>query len=162
MTNRIAEEDPFIKRHLEISTKAFNFPQRQGIQLGIFRNDFMIDQIKKFIFQIEINTIAVSCASFTDKLKNFYKHFSQKYPEYYSNYAEGSVPVYNEDIVDQISSAMTAACKLYDSDNCGKNLVVFIVQENEKNEFEQREIENSLWTKQYTVFNFLVKFTRGD
>jgi hypothetical protein len=145
---RIAEEDPFIKRHLEISTKASNFPQKQGIQLGIFRNDFMIDQFKKFIFQIEINTISVSCASFTDGLKKFYQFFSEKYPEYYRKYFEGSVPVHREDIVSQIGKAMSSACKLFDPEYFEKNLVIFIVQENEKNEYEQRIIENELWIKQ--------------
>ena len=134
---------------MEISTKAYNFPQRQGVQLGIFRNDFMIDQLRKFIYQIEINTVAVSCASFTDGLKKFYQHFSEKYPEYYVKYPEGSVPVNRKDIVGQITTAMYSACKLFDSDYPEKNLVIFIVQENEKNEFDQRSIEIELWEKQY-------------
>jgi hypothetical protein len=145
---RISEEDIFIKRHLEISTKAFNFPHKQGIQLGIFRNDFMIDQFKKFIYQIEINTISVSCASFTDGLKKFYQFFSDKYPEYFSKYIEGAVPVHRQDIVSQIGNAMSSACILFDAEYFEKNIVIFIVQENEKNEYEQRIIENELWIKQ--------------
>lgn len=122
----------------------------------------MIDQLKKFIYQVEINTISVSCASFTDCLKKFFKHFSEKYPEYFSRYSEGSVPVHTQDIVSQIANAMLTACKLYDSDSYEKNLVIFIVQDNEKNEFEQRFIENELWDKQYVYFYILAKLFQED
>jgi hypothetical protein len=62
---------------LDIADKVQNFTNIQKIQLGIFRNDYMIDKIKKFVYQIEINTIASSMGFFSDSIKNFI-NISQK------------------------------------------------------------------------------------
>ena len=108
----------------------------------------MVDQEKKFIFQIEINTIASSMGSFSDKMRGFFRFFAKKYPELYSEYNQENVPLEKELVIDNIASSMVAAIKLFSPDNYLKTLIVFVVQENERNEFDQREIEIQLWEKQ--------------
>jgi hypothetical protein len=145
----MSHDDSFIKNYLEISTKAFQNSKRQNIQLGIYRNDFMIDKIKKFIYQIEINTIASSMGSFSDGLKFFFNHFSKKYPDYYSKYFDmenNYVPINKENVIDNIVDSMYTAVKLFSNDY-QNNLIVFIVQDKERNEFDQRSIEEMLYEK---------------
>jgi hypothetical protein len=146
----MANEDSFVKNYLDISNKSYNSSKRQNIQLGIFRNDFMIDMYKKFIYQIEINTIASSMGTFSDGLKKFINHFSKKYPQYYSRYfdteSSNLVPLHKENVIDNMADSMFTAVKLFSNDyqNC---LIVFIVQEKERNEYDQRSIENLLYEK---------------
>lgn len=46
----------------------------------------MIDSIKKFIYQIEINTIASSMGFFSDALREFHQFFTKKYPDLFKKY----------------------------------------------------------------------------
>ncbi len=107
----------------------------------------MYDSIKKFLCQVEINTIASSLGSFSDNVKKFYHHFKNKYPEIYSQYCPGeySVPE-KEDTIEVIADSMKNAVDLL---NLGDNesIIVFVVQEKERNVFDQRAIENMLWNK---------------
>ena len=73
----ISEKDDFIKKLLDISKKVSSYEHKQNIQCGIFRNDYMIDKIKKFIYLNEYNTNGVDNFSFSDKLKHFYSFFSK-------------------------------------------------------------------------------------
>jgi glutathione synthetase len=140
-------DDSFISKYLEISKKAYNFNKKQKIQLGIFRNDYMIDKLKKFIFQVEINTIASSMGYFSDGIKQFYTYFSKKYPQYYD--ANNSVPLEKPNVIEKIVDSLYTASTLFSQE---KSIIVFIVQENERNEFDQRSIENGLYDK-YQIYS---------
>ena len=149
----ISEKDEFIKKLLEISKKVSTFENKQKIQCGFFRNDYMVDKVKKFIYQIEFNTIAVSMFSFSDKLKKFYSFFSNKYPEIYERYKDKEIPLEKKDVIPEFSSSLIESIKLFSPENYKNTLIIFVVQENEKNVFDQRTIENELYEK----YNILSK-----
>jgi hypothetical protein len=112
----------------------------------------MIDQIRNFICQVEINTIASSMGSHSDQLKKFFTHFSKKYPEHFKKYlksenARAYVPLEKENVIDNIADSMISAIKLFSPENYQKTLIVFIVPKEERNEFDQRAIENQLYEK---------------
>jgi hypothetical protein len=140
----LAKDDPFLTKYLEIYEKTLPEPESMKINFGIFRNDFMIDQFKQFIYQIEINTIACAGEYFTDNLRTFYLHFSKKYPEYFNKFNTDAIPLNGESITDSIATSMYTAIKLNHTDP-KETIVVFVIQEGEKNEFEQRAIEFQLW-----------------
>jgi len=117
------------------------------IQLGIFRNDFMVDRLKKFIYQVEFNTIASSMGTFSDKLKSFFNYFSKKYPTLYSDFKPERVPLEKENVIDNIAASMYSAIKLFSPTNYTNTIIVFVIQDNERNEFDQRSIEVLLWEK---------------
>lgn len=112
----------------------------------------MVDKIKKFIYQVEINTIASSMGTFSDGVKKFFNYFSKKYPEYYQRYLDPEstnvLPVQKDNVVESIVDSMYSAAKLFSPEDFHNTLVVFIVQEGEKNEYDQRSIETQLWEKQ--------------
>lgn len=146
----IAEKDEFVKKNLELSKKAAAFEHKQNIQLGIFRNDYMVDKNKKFIYQIEYNTIAATMGLFSDGLKKFYKYFSTKYPEIFAKYlnkADKQVPTEKEDTIETFCASMIEAIKLFSKEDYQNTLVIFVVQEGEKNIYDQRAVENELWNK---------------
>ena len=143
----ISEKDEFIKKSLEISKKVSTFENKQKIQCGFFRNDYMVDKVKKFIYQIEFNTIAVSMFSFSDKLKKFYSFFSNKYPEIYERYKDKEIPLEKKDVIPEFSSSLIESIKLFSPENYKNTIIIFVVQENEKNVFDQRTIENELYEK---------------
>jgi hypothetical protein len=111
----------------------------------------MIDRFKKFIYQIEINTIATTMGLFSDGVKKFFSHFSKKYPEYFSKYIDNEtyqVPLHKENVIDGIGDSMVEAIRMLFPDTFRNTLIVFIVQHDERNEFDQRAIENYLWENQ--------------
>lgn len=112
----------------------------------------MIDQFRKFIYQVEINTIASSMGSHSDNLKKFFSHFSKKYPEFFQKYINSDnsinyVPLEKENVIDNIADSMISAIKLFSPENYQKTLIVFIVPKEERNEFDQTAIENQLYEK---------------
>ena len=139
-----------MQKMIDLSIKANNFEKRQNIQLSIFRNDFMMDKFKKFIFQIEFNTIACSMGFFSDSIKKFYSHFSKKYPKYYEKYFNSSneIPLGKENVIESMADSMVKAIKLFSPDNYQNTIILTVVQENERNEYDQRSIETVLWDKQ--------------
>ena len=147
--NPLSESDEFIKKNLEISKKAHEFPQKQKIQLNIFRNDFMVDKIKKFIYQTEFNTIAVTMATFSDEMKRFYSYFSKKYPEFFDRFLnknDREVLIEKSDSIPNFVDSIIEGIKLF-NENYKETLIIFVVQENEKNIFDQRSIENDLYNR---------------
>ena len=109
----------------------------------------MVDKLKKFIFQVELNTIASSMGSFSDRQKGFFNYFSKKYSNLYADFKPERIPLEKENVVDSIANSMCEAIKLFSPDNYSETIVVFVVQEDERNEFDQRAIEVNLWEKLY-------------
>ena len=52
----LSNTNNFIKKNLEISQKAVNYEKKQKIKLGIFRNDYSLDQRKNFLFLSKYKT----------------------------------------------------------------------------------------------------------
>ncbi len=139
----------------------------------------MIDKYKKFIFQIEINTIASSMGFFSDSLRKFHQHFCNKFPDLYKKYIEIEssqkeefqynyrVPIDKPEVIPSIADAMNQALGIYITNlNNSNNLlnainsnltsnffskrnvfVLFVVQTNERNIYDQRAIETYLYDK---------------
>ena len=143
----LGEKDAFVKKFLDISVKASTFDKKQNISLGIYRNDFMVDTVKKFIFQIELNTIAACLGYFSDKMRKYYQDFSNLFPTEYANINLENIPnkPYN---IESIADSMLEAVKLFSPNEHKNMLIVFVVQEVERNEYDARSVQNALWEKQ--------------
>jgi len=108
----------------------------------------MVDATKKFVQQVELNTIASSMGMFSDGMKKFYSHFSNKYPELYSGINAENVPSNKAITLDSISNSMIEAIKLFSPENYNETIIVFVINENESNDYDIRKIEDKLWEKQ--------------
>ncbi len=111
------------------------------------RNDFLIDSVKKFIFQINLNTVGVNSGSFSDKMREYFHHFSEKYKEEYSQNSLENLQ-HKPNNVGSIIDSLFQAAKLFNVNDYKENLVVFVVDPNEINEYDTRAIQNRLYERQ--------------
>ena len=143
----ISEKDEFVKKNLEISKKLLNYEHKQKIKLGIFRNDYLFDKNQNFLFFTEYNTIASSMGTFSDKIKKFYSFFSQKYPDIFKKYSEKSIPTEGFDNIEKFAESMVEAIKLAFPQQYQDSIIVFVVQKNETNIFDQYSLSDELYNK---------------
>ena len=150
--NPISEKDEFVRKNLEISKKLVDYPNKQKIKLGIFRNDYLYDKVQKFLLFTEYNTIASSMGTFTDRLKKFYSYFVEKYPDVFKKYKEKIVPTEGLGNVEKFSEAMVEAIKLGFPQQYKESIIVFVVPKTETNIFDQYSIADELYNK-YKIFS---------
>ena len=143
----ISEKDEFVKKNLEISKKLVNYEHKQKIKLGIFRNDYLFDKNQNFLFFTEYNTIASSMGTFSDKIKKFYSHFSQTYPEIFKKYSEKEIPMEGFDNIEKFAESMHEAVKLAFPQQYKESIIVFVIQKNETNIFDQYSLSDELYNK---------------
>ena len=143
----ISEKDDFVKKNLEISKKLVNYEHKQKIKLGIFRNDYLFDKNQNFLFFTEYNTIASSMGTFSDKIKKFYSYFSQKYPENFKKFSEKEIPTEAFDNIEKFAESMHEAIKLAFPQQYKESIIVFIIQKNENNIFDQYSLSDELYNK---------------
>ena len=136
-----------MKKNLEISKKLVNYEHKQKIKLGIFRNDYLFDKIQNFFLFTEYNTIASSMGTFSDRLKKFYSHFSNKYPEIFKKYKDKLIPTEGFENVEKFAESMVEAIKVGFPQQYKESLIVFVVQKNETNLFDQYSISDELYNK---------------
>lgn len=123
----------------------------QPLALGLVRSDYMLDQITNQIKQIEYNVISVSFAGLGPKVANLHRYLNQSGAY---DAQSGSKQYYNQhDIATSEATAnlvegLAKANDLYHreqksgSENPTKStIVLFVVQENERNVFDQRHLE---------------------
>eukprot|EP00127_Corallochytrium_limacisporum_P000834 Clim_evm10s26 gene=Clim_evmTU10s26 len=151
-----AATDDFTRKLLEINDRVLAEGRTQVLNLGMHRSDYMLDSSKATcetdcaqIKQIEINTIA---ASFGGLGTQFYKlHqflLEDRLPlllEESSDLAEsmrGALP--ENTAVEGLASGLAAAHRAYGKANA---VVMMIIQPGERNSFDQRWIEYTLWRK---------------
>ena len=65
----------------------------------------------------------------------------------YLNKADKQVPTEKEDTIETFCASMIEAIKLFSKEDYQNTLVIFVVQEGEKNIYDQRAVENELWNK---------------
>ena len=145
--NPIAEKDEFVRKNLDISKKLVNYEHKQKIKLGIFRNDYLFDKVQNFLLFTEYNTIASSMGTFSDRLKKFYSFFSEKYPDIFKKYKDTIIPVESYDNIDKFSESMVEAIQLGFPNQYKESIIVFVVQKNETNIFDQCSISDDLYNK---------------
>lgn len=118
----------------------------QTLSLGLFRSDYMFDEQKHSIKQIEFNTVSVSFGGLSSKVGLLHDYLNKSgsynsYELYYGN----SIPVSNS--IKELALGLARANKEYanGSINSARNpVVLFIVQDKERNCFDQRHVEYSL------------------
>lgn len=109
----------------------------------------MIDQNQTYPMLVEFNTISVCLGYFSDKIRKFYNDFSKKYPDLYAEYNQDNNHLPNKPLnQDCIADSIFEAVKLFSPENFSNTLIVFVIQNGEKNEYDARNIQNILFDKQ--------------
>ena len=143
----ISEKDEFVKKNLDISKKLVNYEHKQKIKLGIFRNDYLLDKNQNFLFFTEYNTIASSMGTFSDKIKKFYSYFYKRYPENFKRFIEKEIPMDGLNNIENFAESMNEAIKLAFPKQYKESIIIFIIQKNEINIFDQYSLSDELYNK---------------
>lgn len=140
----------FTGKLYETYMKAIEFGKgkvTQPLSLGVFRSDYMYNQGDHSIKQIEFNTVSVSFAGLSAKVAQLHNYLNKSgaYDEDYSNkyYGDNELPV--SDSIDQIANGLAQGNYFYNGEKENTSTVVlFVVQNGERNCFDQRHIEYAL------------------
>lgn len=131
-----AQTDPFVDKLLKLYVQ---FPDPQPLQLLINRNDYMLvaEQGTLQPKQVEFNTISVSFPFLSSKINALHKYL-QQLPNF-----QAVVPT---NPLKGVANALANAVIHYDVSN---TCVLIVIQDHEKNVFDQRGLEYKLWEKHH-------------
>lgn len=121
----------------------------QDVSLALTRSDYMYDELKDQIKQVEFNTVSVSFGGLSSKVGKSHSYLNKM--GLYSNepfakyYEDDELPISESD--KKLASGLYSAVEYYNTkylNGENKSIVLMIVQPHERNAFDQRAIEYNL------------------
>ncbi|EOA89173.1 Glutathione synthetase [Exserohilum turcicum] len=134
--------------HLEVKKEGYV----QDVSLGLFRSDYMVHQDSSQarpssgLKQVEFNTIASSFGGLSSRVSALHKHLLaiDAYPKSTSSIIKEEKLQLSKS-ASSLAKGLAAAHKAYGSSRTGRPLcVLFVVQDPERNVFDQRHVEYAL------------------
>ncbi|KXT15350.1 hypothetical protein AC579_10435 [Pseudocercospora musae] len=138
----------------------------QSLALGLFRSDYMVHvdksgDTKPSVKQVEFNTIASSFGGLSSQVSGLHRYLSSidAYPDELSSIVNGlSLP--ESASVPSLAKGMAKAHEAYGAPKSGlPTCVIFLVQDPERNVFDQRHLEYAL-SENHGVRTFRLPFDR--
>ncbi|SCU84793.1 LANO_0C02410g1_1 [Lachancea nothofagi CBS 11611] len=144
----LAQFDPeFTGKLWDLYLKAQDIGICQSMTLGVFRSDYLLDSESLEVKQVEFNTVSVSFGGLSTKvgqLHNFLNDSGKYSKDSGSKFYEQDIPVSSS--ADLLAKGLSEAVRNFKTEE-KHTLVAFIVQENERNVFDQRILEYNLLDK---------------
>ncbi|XP_040009732.1 glutathione synthetase isoform X1 [Xiphias gladius] len=134
--------DDFTARLYRIHQQILKEGRSQSIMLGLNRSDYMLDQKEdgtSSLKQIEINTFAASFGGLSSRSPDVHRHILKV-----AGLLEESQRILDNNPTAGLAGAVAKAWELYGSERA---VVMFLVEESQRNIFDQRYIENELWKR---------------
>lgn len=134
--------DDFTARLFRIHQQVLKEGRSQSVVLGLNRSDYMLDQAEdgsSSLKQIEINTIAASFGGLSSRTADVHRHILKV-----AGQLEESQRILDNNPSAGLARAVAKAWELYGSERA---IVMFLVEENQRNIIDQRYIENELWKR---------------
>ncbi|XP_018530873.1 glutathione synthetase [Lates calcarifer] len=134
--------DDFTARLFRIHQQILREGRSQSIVLGLNRSDYMLDQREdgtSSLKQIEINTFAASFGGLSSRTPDVHRHILKV-----AGQLEESQRILDNNPAAGLAGAIAKAWELYGSERA---VIMFLVEESQRNIFDQRYIENELWKR---------------
>ncbi|XP_056130172.1 glutathione synthetase [Lampris incognitus] len=134
--------DDFTRRLFSIYRQVLEEGKSQLIVLGLNRSDYMLDQREdgmSSLKQIEINTIAASFGGLASRTPDIHRHILKV-----AGRLEESQRVLDNNPAAGLARGLAKAWELHGSE---KAVVMFMIDEVERNIFDHRYVENELWKR---------------
>lgn len=134
--------DDFTARLFKIHQQILKEGKTQSIVLGLNRSDYMLDQREdgtSALKQIEINTFAASFGGLASRTPDLHRQILKV-----AGRLEDSQRILDNNPVAGLAGAIAKAWELYGSE---KAIVMFLVEDTQRNIFDQRCIEYELWKR---------------
>uniref|UniRef100_A0A3P9LN55 Glutathione synthetase n=1 Tax=Oryzias latipes TaxID=8090 RepID=A0A3P9LN55_ORYLA len=136
------EVDDFTARLFRIHQQILEEGRSQKIVLGLNRSDYMLDQREdgtSALKQIEINTFAASFGGLSSRTPDVHRHILKV-----AGRPEESRQILDNNPAAGLARAVAKAWELYGSERA---FVMFLVEEVQRNIFDQRYVESELWRR---------------
>ncbi|KAJ4919748.1 hypothetical protein JOQ06_022657 [Pogonophryne albipinna] len=136
------EVDDFTARLFKIHQQIVKEGTSQSVVCGLNRSDYMLDQAEdgsSSLKQIEINTIAASFGGLSSRTPDVHRHILQV-----AGQLEQSERILDNNPAAGLARAVAKAWELYGSE---KAVVMFLVEEAQRNIFDHRCVEKELWNR---------------
>ncbi|KAI7610328.1 glutathione synthetase large chain, partial [Hortaea werneckii] len=167
IVEELVEIDEFMaelwKVHLAVKKQGYVQP----LNLGLFRSDYMVhvdasdSKPKATVKQVEFNTIASSFGGLSSQVSAMHRHLLSidAYPESTSSLIK-STTLPQSTSVPELARGMAVAHDAYGKSSTGlPTCVIFLVQDPERNVFDQRHLEYAL-NSTHAVKTFRLTFAR--
>ncbi|KAM3536589.1 hypothetical protein MY4038_000044 [Beauveria bassiana] len=151
--NQVIEGDEFIKNLWAIHQKVKAEGYTQSLSLGIFRSDYMVHQDNTTssptfqVKQVEFNTIAASFGGlsyYTSRLHNRYLS-TREYPLLKNAIPPDMMELPSNNSIPGLAAGIETAFHAYPASELGHTkCILFLVQDGERNVFDQRHLEYRL------------------
>ncbi|KAM9786202.1 glutathione synthetase [Neosynchiropus ocellatus] len=138
--------DDFTARLFKIHQQVLEEGRAQSVFLGINRSDYMVDtkaDSTTSLKQIEINTIAASFGGLSSATPEIHRHVLRV-----AGRIQDSQRIMDNNPAKGLAKGIIKAWELYGSE---KAIVLFVVEEKQRNIFDQRFVENEVWARNITV-----------
>uniref|UniRef100_A0A8C7D1F7 Glutathione synthetase n=1 Tax=Oncorhynchus kisutch TaxID=8019 RepID=A0A8C7D1F7_ONCKI len=156
LVDKISQDSSFLEEALSTTIKVDDFTGRlfniyrhvlqegktQSIVLGLNRSDYMLDQNgdgSASLKQIEINTIAASFGGLASHTPNVHRHILKV-----AGRLEDSKRILDNNPSAGLAKGLAKAWELYGSERA---VVLYLVEELQRNIFDHRYVENELWKR---------------
>jgi glutathione synthetase len=159
--------DDFVAQLWKVQKSVADEGYAQDLALGLFRSDYMVHidpselSVRPDLRQVEFNTIASSFGGLSTKVASLHRHLWEvdAYPpSSKSLIKDEALP--ESKAASSLAAGLAAAHKAYGSSAHGHPLtVIFLVEEPERNVFDQRHLEYSLLLN-HGVRSFRLSFHR--
>ncbi|CDQ68227.1 glutathione synthetase isoform X1 [Oncorhynchus mykiss] len=160
LVDKISQDSSFLEEALATTIKVDDFTGRlfniyrhvlqegkiQSIVLGLNRSDYMLDQNgdgSASLKQIEINTIAASFGGLASHTPNVHRHILKV-----AGRLEDSKRILDNNPSAGLAKGLAKAWELYGSERA---VVLYLVEELQRNIFDHRYVENELWKRNIPV-----------
>lgn len=156
---RLAPHDEFISNLWQVHQACQEEGYHHKQSLGLFRSDYMIHEEQQregtvSLKQVEFNTIASSFGGLAAKVSDLHRFLDEQaaYPEHASSLLANKALPANPSI-DDLSEGLVVAHKAYGPAKTDRmTCVVMIVQDPERNTFDQKHVEYAVQQKGVTIF----------
>ncbi|CAL5223694.1 g6247 [Coccomyxa viridis] len=136
-----AEFDEFTARLLQVFDATEDCRQQrfgEQVVLAINRSDYMLDEPSSTLLQVELNTIASSFGCLSTQVCKMHRYIVERAGQ--PNLDVSNLPA--NDVTSQIADAIGSAVHAY---GCDGAAVLFIVQPDEKNSYDQQWLQYAIW-----------------
>ncbi|KAK0646042.1 hypothetical protein B0T16DRAFT_152223 [Cercophora newfieldiana] len=148
LVQEVAGGDDFIANLWDVHLRVKKEGYVQNLSLGLFRSDYMVhhDSDGLQIKQVEFNTIASSFGGLSSQTSSLHRHLAAtEYPLLQHPAVISSLDLPDNNSTTGLAAGLKAAFDAYGpSPNSHPTCVVFLVQDGERNIFDQRHLEYAL------------------
>ncbi|KAK0669473.1 putative glutathione synthetase [Cercophora samala] len=156
LVQEVAGGDEFIAKLWETHLKVKEEGYVQNLSLGLFRSDYMVHQDGDHlqIKQVEFNTIASSFGGLSAQTSLLHQHLAKtEYPLLTTPIAPSTLNLPPNTSARSLAAGLAAAYQAYGPSALNHpTCVLFIVQDGERNIFDQRHLEYALQQSSIPVF----------